>query len=105
MSQLSGKMSSLLSGGKAEKIMKPGLELPDSAAPGYPGIPPITHPPHLSKEPLSQPHEALRNTVSISQACCCRMLCCLVQQFNLLQLDVSGFSCWRSKLETVLSAI
>ncbi|KAM4713479.1 uncharacterized protein FYW61_020470 isoform 2-T2 [Anableps anableps] len=61
--ELTGKMASLLSGGKAEEVMKPGLVLPDSAAPSFPGIPPTTHPYHLSKEPLSQPHEALRNTI------------------------------------------
>lgn len=60
--ELSGKMASLVSGGKAEKVMKPSPVLPDSATSCFPGIPPTTHPPHLSKEPLSQPHEALRNT-------------------------------------------
>ncbi|XP_016524475.1 absent in melanoma 1 protein-like isoform X2 [Poecilia formosa] len=60
--ELTGKMASLLSGGKAEEVTKPGLVLPDSAAPSFPGIPPTAHPHHLSKEPLSQPHEAIRNT-------------------------------------------
>ncbi|XP_027896571.1 uncharacterized protein LOC114158874 isoform X1 [Xiphophorus couchianus] len=60
--ELTGKMASLLSGGKAEDVRKPGLVLPDSAVPSFPGIPPTAHAHHLSKEPLSQPHEALRNT-------------------------------------------
>ncbi|MED6294490.1 hypothetical protein CHARACLAT_021555, partial [Characodon lateralis] len=61
--ELTGKMASLLSGGMADGVIKPGLVLPDSAAPSFSGIPPTTHPKHLSKEPLTQPHEALRNTI------------------------------------------
>ncbi|KAK5600134.1 hypothetical protein CRENBAI_007492 [Crenichthys baileyi] len=61
--ELTGKMASLLSGGKADGVIKPGLVLPDSAAPSFSGSPPTTHPKHLSKEPLTQPHEALRNTM------------------------------------------
>uniref|UniRef100_A0A096M5L8 Beta/gamma crystallin 'Greek key' domain-containing protein n=1 Tax=Poecilia formosa TaxID=48698 RepID=A0A096M5L8_POEFO len=48
-----------------------------SFTPSFPGIPPTAHPHHLSKEPLSQPHE----------------------------LEVSGFSCWHSELDTVFTAI
>lgn len=97
-------MASLLSGGKAEEASKQGLVLPDSAVPSFPGIPPTAHA-HLSKEPLSQPHEALRNTVSTSQACCCRTLCCVVQQIHSLQLEVSSFSCWHKELDAVFTTI
>ncbi|XP_038134610.1 beta/gamma crystallin domain-containing protein 1-like [Cyprinodon tularosa] len=61
--ELTGKMESLLSGGIAEGITKPGLVLPDSAAPLFPGISPTTQPRHLSKDPLTKPYEALRNTI------------------------------------------
>ncbi|XP_054910182.1 uncharacterized protein LOC129375251 isoform X2 [Poeciliopsis prolifica] len=60
--ELTGKMASLLSGGKAGEVTKPGLVLPDSAVPSFPGIPPTAHPHNFSKQPLSQPHEAVRNT-------------------------------------------
>lgn len=59
-------MASPASEANADKVLKPGLVLPDSAAPGFPGIPPATHstlPEH--KQPLTQPHNTFTDHVSV----------------------------------------
>ncbi|KAM4521846.1 uncharacterized protein PAE49_001801 isoform 2-T2 [Odontesthes bonariensis] len=59
-----GKMTSLVSGGKADVAEKPSLVLPEIAAPSFPGSPPTTHPtPPELKPPLAQPHGILGDNI------------------------------------------
>lgn len=66
MHQFAGKMSTL-AGGEADVAVKPGVVLPDIAAPCFPGIPPdVLHPaPPQVKQPPAQPKEIHRNYVSV----------------------------------------
>ncbi|KAM9703938.1 uncharacterized protein ACNS7B_002453 isoform 1-T1 [Menidia menidia] len=62
--EFTGKMTSLLPGGKPDVVAKPSPVLPDPPAPCFPGIPPTTHPtPTDFKQPLAQPQGILRDNV------------------------------------------